>query len=225
MAERAGMQTTDGEEAPAVAASLNGSAATEAPALAPGAADQEPAERKPARGPVEWVMSELIRKLAWSKLSEPKVAISISALGLLLGMLVGATAPNTETLKVELPLSHLLPSLANENVLASVMLYTGNILACLGLAGMLVGAQPGLAAQPAPPAAGERRRRRGDGRASPRLARRTRQATRPTAGSRRGAAIPTRPARWRSSEHTRRTRRRSATCGSRSPPYTGRWPP
>jgi hypothetical protein len=82
-------------------------------------------------------MSELIRKLAWSRLSEPKVAISVSAFGLLLGMVVGATAPNTETLQVQLPLSTILPSLAHQNVLASVMLYAGNILACLGLAGML----------------------------------------------------------------------------------------
>jgi len=36
-----------------------------------------------------------------------------------------------------LPLSHLLPSLQNNVVLASVMLYTGDVLACLGLAGML----------------------------------------------------------------------------------------
>ena len=54
-------------------------------------------------------------------------------------MLVGATAPNTETLPwpIMLPLSHLLPSLQHYPVLASVMLYTGDVLACLGLAGML----------------------------------------------------------------------------------------
>ena len=152
------MRTTDGDAGPAVPASLNGSADDPEPALVPAGAGpghakngskpatgpepqtatpQEPGERQPARGPVDWVMSELIRKLAWSKLSDPKFAISISALGLLLGMLVGATAPNTETLRVNLPLSTLLPSLANQNVLASVLLYTGNILACLGLAGML----------------------------------------------------------------------------------------
>jgi hypothetical protein len=87
--------------------------------------------------PVEWVMSRVIRKLAWSKLSEPKVAIAVSGVGLLLGMLVGATAPNAETLAIRLPLSSLLPSLAHHVVVASVMLYAGNILACLGLAGML----------------------------------------------------------------------------------------
>ena len=158
MADRAGMRTTDGDDAPNVPASLNGSAAAQVPALvSAGAGTQhaaadaasapaperqanpspQPGERQPAKGPVDWVMSELIRRLAWSKLSDPKFAIAVSAFGLLLGMVVGATAPNTETLPVELPLSHLLPSLAGQNVLASVMLYTGNVLACLGLAGML----------------------------------------------------------------------------------------
>jgi hypothetical protein len=97
-----------------------------------------PPALQPATGPIDWLMSHLIRKLAWSKLSEPRVAIAVSAVGLLLGMVVGATAPNTETLSpIRLPLSRLLPSLQNEPVLASVMLYTGNVLACLGLAGML----------------------------------------------------------------------------------------
>lgn len=82
-------------------------------------------------------MSHLIRRLAWSKLSEPKIAITISGVGLLLGMLVGATASNAETLPLRLPLSHLLPSLQHEPVIASVMLYTATVLACLGLAGML----------------------------------------------------------------------------------------
>jgi hypothetical protein len=102
--------------------------------LAPPAAGHVPA------GPVDRLMSELIRRLSWSRLSSPRVAVSVSGAGLLLGMLVGATAPNNETLPLKLPLSHLLPSLANgtvEHVVAAAMLYTGNILACLGLAGML----------------------------------------------------------------------------------------
>jgi hypothetical protein len=82
-------------------------------------------------------MSTVIRKLAWSRLANPRVAITVSGAGLLLGMLVGAMAPNAETLPIRLPLSSLLPSLAHHVVLASVMLYAGNILACLGLAGML----------------------------------------------------------------------------------------
>src|SRR6516162_11373669 len=82
-------------------------------------------------------MSTLIRKLAWSRLSDPKVAVAVSASGLLLGMLLGATAPNAETLPIKLPLSYLLPSLNHQHVIASLMLYASDILACLGLAGML----------------------------------------------------------------------------------------
>ena len=88
-------------------------------------------------GPIERFMSALIRKLAGSRLSDPKVAISVSGAGLALGMLLGATAPNAETLPLRLPLSTLLPSLTGQHVLASLMLYTGDVLACLGLAGML----------------------------------------------------------------------------------------
>jgi hypothetical protein len=96
-----------------------------------------PAEGQGPTGPIERVMSTVIRKLAWSRLSNPKVAVTVSGVGLLLGMLVGAMAPNTETLSTRLPLSHLLPSLGNDNAVAIAMLYTGDILACLGLAGML----------------------------------------------------------------------------------------
>jgi hypothetical protein len=110
----------------------------------PGAAGQpgrsgtdDPVIGRGPAGPVEWLMSTVIRKLAWSRLADPKVAITVSGAGLLLGMLVGAMAPNAETLPIRLPLSSLLPSLAHHVVLASVMLYAGNILACLGLAGML----------------------------------------------------------------------------------------
>ena len=100
---------------------------------------RDPLERPGPPGPIERVMSTVIRRLSWSRLSDPKIAIALSGVGLLLGMLVGAMAPNTETLPypIVLPLSHLLPSLQNYRVLASVMLYTGDVLACLGLAGML----------------------------------------------------------------------------------------
>ena len=64
-------------------------------------------------------MSTLIRKLAWSRLSDPRVAVAVSASGLLLGMLVGATAPNAETLPIKLPLSYLLPSLSHQHVIAT----------------------------------------------------------------------------------------------------------
>jgi hypothetical protein len=104
----------------------------------PGLTD-EPGHAGPPQpsGPIERLMSTLIRKLAWSRLSDPKVAVAVSASGLLLGMLLGATAPNAETLPVRLPLSYLLPSLDQQHVLASLMLYASDILACLGLAGML----------------------------------------------------------------------------------------
>jgi hypothetical protein len=100
------------------------------------------------RGPIDRVMSTVIRKLAWSKLSHPKVAVTVSGAGLLLGMLVGATAPNTATLPTRLPLSHFLPSLAQYNVLTLVLLYAGDLLACLGLAGMLWAHSQGWRPQP-----------------------------------------------------------------------------
>ena len=105
-------------------------------------------------------MSTVIRKLAWSRLADPKVAITVSGAGLLLGMLVGAMAPNAETLPIRLPLSSLLPSLAHHVVLASVMLYAGNILACLGLAGMLWAHSQGWRPDPRPASADWQRRRR-----------------------------------------------------------------
>jgi hypothetical protein len=101
-----------------------------------GEAALAPAETIRRGGPIERVMSFVIRKLAWSRLSDPKVAVTVSGLGLLLGMIVGATAPNVQTLPIRLPLSRL-PSLASNDVLTLVLLYTGDVLACLGLAGML----------------------------------------------------------------------------------------
>jgi hypothetical protein len=95
-----------------------------------------PASGAAPTGPIDRLMSTVIRKLAWSKLSDPKVAVTVSGLGLLLGMVVGATAPNTATLPTRLPLS-LLPSLAGDNVLTMVLVYAGDVCACLGLAGML----------------------------------------------------------------------------------------
>ncbi len=83
-------------------------------------------------------MSTVIRKLAWSRLASPRVAIAVSGSGLLLGAIVGALAPNTATLPIRLPLSPLFhPWLQHQNVLTMVLLYAGDILACLGLAGML----------------------------------------------------------------------------------------
>ncbi len=111
------------------------------PADPAGSAEQagQPGTYRPVegRGPVELLMSTVIRKLSWSRLSDPKVAITASGAGLLLGMVVGATAPNVETLQIKLPLSYLLPSLTHHGRIALTLLYAGVILSCLGLAGML----------------------------------------------------------------------------------------
>jgi hypothetical protein len=96
-----------------------------------------PPEGERPQGLVDRIMGAIIRKLAWSRLSNPKVAMTISGIGLLLGMIDGATAPNAETLSVRLPLSRFLPPLDHTILLASVILYAASILACLGLAGML----------------------------------------------------------------------------------------
>ena len=85
-------------------------------------------------------MSALIRKLSWSRLANPRVAVAVSGAGLLLGMLVAGTAPNYATLPIRLPLSRLFPSLGYgtvPDIVSMGMLYGGDVLACLGLAGML----------------------------------------------------------------------------------------
>jgi hypothetical protein len=103
----------------------------------------QPSGRPGAQGPaeghglIERVMSTVIRKLAWSRLANPRVAVTLSGCGLLLGAMVGATAPNTATLQIKLPLSHYLPSLSGHPVITLILLYGGDVLSCLGLAGML----------------------------------------------------------------------------------------
>src|SRR5258708_30417815 len=67
--------------------SANGAAT---PSLSPGT--RGPGERQPATGPIDWRISNLIRKLACSKLAHPTLAIAVSGVGLLLGMVAGATA-------------------------------------------------------------------------------------------------------------------------------------
>src|SRR5258707_14237661 len=88
-------------------------------------------------------MSTVIRRLAWSRLSQPRVAVSVSGAGLLLGMLVAAMAPNFETLPVRLPLSSVLPSLSGGDGVAMAMLYAGDVLAGLGRAGVVVAPSQG----------------------------------------------------------------------------------
>jgi hypothetical protein len=93
-------------------------------------------------------MSAVIRKLSWSRIANPRIAMALAGAGLLLGMLVGATAQNSETLpKIWLPLSDLVSRVLNpthhaataglHDIFTSAVLYSGDILACLGLAGML----------------------------------------------------------------------------------------
>jgi len=111
-------------------------------------APSPPAAPLQPTGPVERLMSTVIRKLSWSRLATPRVAITVTGVGLLLGMIVGATAPNSETLqRIWLPLTDLVSRLLNpthqlaspglHDILTSATLYSGDILACLGLAGML----------------------------------------------------------------------------------------
>jgi len=82
-------------------------------------------------------MGAVIRQLSGSRLADSRIAIIVSGTGLLLGMILGAAAPNVETSTVALPLSHLLPSLGNRGYLPVLILYAGDALACAGLAGLL----------------------------------------------------------------------------------------
>jgi hypothetical protein len=93
-------------------------------------------DRRRRGGPVELFMSTVIRKLSGSRLTQPRVAVTISGIGLLLSMIVGATAPNVQTMGIKLPLSALFPSIRNV-IVAGALTYSGVVLAGLGLAGML----------------------------------------------------------------------------------------
>jgi hypothetical protein len=76
----------------------------------------------------------VVRWLARSPLGTPRVAISLSAAGLLLLVIVGATAPNANTLSVRLPLA-VLPSVPWQ--VSYPMTVMAVALECVGLAGML----------------------------------------------------------------------------------------
>jgi hypothetical protein len=110
-------------------------------------------------GPVERLMSTVIRKLSRSRLAQPRVAVSVAGAGLLLGLIVGLTAPNAETLRfVWLPLTDLMSRWLNphhhrvypglHDIITAATLYSGDILACLGLAGMLWAASRGWRPDP-----------------------------------------------------------------------------
>src|SRR6202050_264219 len=82
-------------------------------------------------------MNTVIRTRSWSRLADPKVAVTVSGVGLRLGVRVGGPAPTPETLPIRIGLSRFLPSLGHDNAVAMALLYTGTILAVLGRAGML----------------------------------------------------------------------------------------
>jgi hypothetical protein len=134
--------SADGGMAEVTRASIDSAEPPGAPGSMPPNGPNTPAVASPtvagagATGPVERVMSTVIRKLSWSRLAKPRVAVTVAGCGLLLGAFVGATAPNNATLRVRLPLT-VLPSLHNYTVPTMAILYLGDILACLGLAGML----------------------------------------------------------------------------------------
>jgi hypothetical protein len=135
------------------ASAANGSGRDEpAPAGQAGVIEQTRPERPsgpiPPNGPVERVMSWIIRKLSWSRLSDPRVAVAVTAGGLLLAMIVGATAPNSQTIRfVWLPLTNLTSLVLHghhqgvqhglHDLIASITLYIAIVMACFGLGGML----------------------------------------------------------------------------------------
>ena len=178
-------------------------------------------------GPVEWVMSRVIRRLAWSPLSDPMVALSLSGAGLLLGMIVGATAPNAETVPVRLPLS-CTPAVAGpfgnqRRHRVDPALHREHP----GLPGPgrdAVGAQPGLAPQPQAPAVGQHGDHRGHGEPHPGGLLRHRQLRGVRPDRRRWAGTPMSPTRWRSSGCILPTPRPSARCGRVSRRCTARSP-
>ncbi len=147
-----------GQSAVIESARVSGSdlAADAAPAVDASQADRAgrptsaagPSEPGKPTGPIDRLMSWIIRKLSWSRLSNPRVAVGVTAAGLLLAMIVGATAPNSQTIRyVWLPLTnltslvlhggHQLVKNGPHDLIASITLYLAVILACLGLAGML----------------------------------------------------------------------------------------
>jgi hypothetical protein len=95
-------------------------------------------------GRVEAMMGVLIRALASSALARPRLAVSLSALGLGLTAFTGlcATAPGASeaTLPVLLPLTalaHRLGAPVLSATTTNIAMYGGITLCCLGLAGML----------------------------------------------------------------------------------------
>jgi hypothetical protein len=92
-------------------------------------------------GKVEAQMGKLIKVLSSSLLTRPKVAITLSALGLGGVAFVGLCAPNSATIPVLLPLTALARQLGAPTRLSDIwtnlIMYPAILLCCLGLAGML----------------------------------------------------------------------------------------
>lgn len=91
-------------------------------------------------GKVEAQMGKLIKVLSSSLLARPKVAVTLSALGLGGVAFVGLCAPNSATVPVLLPLTALARQLGApylSNVVTNLVMYPAILLCCLGLAGML----------------------------------------------------------------------------------------
>ncbi|HEY1823591.1 MAG TPA: hypothetical protein VGG83_26995 [Trebonia sp.] len=91
-------------------------------------------------GKVEAQMGKLIKVLSASRLTRPKVAVTLSALGLGGVAFVGLCAPNSATVPVLLPLTALARQLGApglSDVVTNLVMYPAILLCCLGLAGML----------------------------------------------------------------------------------------
>ncbi|MGW7006107.1 glycosyltransferase 87 family protein [Streptomyces sp. NPDC054933] len=82
----------------------------------------------------ETVGGVFFRRLKDSALTRPRVAVSISAVGIVLLVLVGASAPNNHTLRAPLPLPLLAPMPGG---VSTVAVYVSIALCCLGLVGLL----------------------------------------------------------------------------------------
>jgi len=91
-------------------------------------------------GKVEAQMGKLIKVLSSSLLTRPKIAVTLSFLGLGGVAFVGLCAPNSASLPVLLPLTALAKRLGAPNLsdwATNLIMYPAILLCCLGLAGML----------------------------------------------------------------------------------------
>jgi hypothetical protein len=91
-------------------------------------------------GSVEVQMGKLIKILSSSLLTRPKVAVTLSGLGLGGVAFVGLCGPNSATIPVLLPLSALAKRLGTPNLsddVTNAIMFPAILLCCLGLAGLL----------------------------------------------------------------------------------------